>query len=111
MDIYRPGIIAETVLPSITSSRLSSISLHSEDDPEDDFPEADYPAWMVTENHLCRLAKRFSTENPGKKMEVVIFGEAPYELEKSHSLNRVNSTKFLPRLKEEAKFSCIDLAV
>ena len=76
MDIYRPGIIAETVLPSITSSRLSSISLHSEDDPEDDFPEADYPAWMVTENNLCRLAKRFSTENPGKKMEVVIFGEA-----------------------------------
>ena len=53
VDIYRPRIITETVLPSITSPRLSSIFLDlAENGPEDDFPEADYPARTMTENHI-----------------------------------------------------------
>jgi len=98
-------VIAETVLPSITSSRLSYISLHSEDDPWEEIPEIGYPAWTVTENHLCRLAKYFNTGNPGQKMEVVIFGEVSVEPRKSLFLNSVNCKEFLPRLKEEVTFS------
>ena len=105
MQLRRPGIIAETVLPSITSSRLSCISLHSKADFEDEVPEIDYPAWTVTENHFYRLAERFSTGNLGQKMEVDISGEeSPYSL----FLNRVNCQKFLPRLKEEATVKCVE---
>jgi hypothetical protein len=105
--LHRPGVIAETALPSIISSQLSYISLHLESDPMDEVPEVDYLAWTLTENHLRRLAERFSSGNSGQKMEVVISVEDLDEHEKSHFLDRVSCKKFLPRLKEEAKFRIV----
>lgn len=109
MQLYSPGIIIETVLPSITSSQLSHISLQSEDDPnDDDYPEIDYPAWVTAENHLRRLAKHFSAKNPGKKMEVFIFMDGPYDSpEMNDFVERVSCKQFLPRLREEATVKTI----
>ena len=76
VEVCRPGIIAETVFPSITSSQLSSVCLELELEQEQErYPtdeEVDYPAWTVAANNLCRLARLFSAGNPGKMMEVDI---------------------------------------
>ena len=76
VEVYKPGIIAETVFSSITSSQLSFICLQPEQEQEQEhYPtdeEVDYPAWAVVENNLCRLTKLFSAGNPGKIMEVVV---------------------------------------
>lgn len=68
-------------------------------------PEINYPAWEMTENHLCRLAKRFSARNPGKKMKVEIFWYCSDGPQESYFLGHVESDKFLPRLKKEVTFS------
>lgn len=73
--IHRPGIVAETVLPSITSPRLSFICLQSEATSNKGHSEFDYPAWAVVVDHLRRLCKRFEARNPGKQMKVGISGD------------------------------------
>ena len=108
MLLYQPGIIAETILPSITSSQLSYILLFAEDDIEDgDYPEVDNLAWGVAENHICRLAKRFSVENPGEKMEVAISRNDEFGPPVSDFMKRVNCKEFLSRLKEETTFTSL----
>jgi len=101
--LHRPGIIVETVLPSITSSQLSHISLQLEGE---DCPEIDHPAWAVAEKHFCRLAKRFSAGNPGKKMVVSVFGDdAWYRTWVSHFVGLFGCKEYLSRSKEEVMFS------
>jgi hypothetical protein len=99
-------MIIETILPSITSSKLFYISLESEDEygfEGDGDPEIDYLAWGVVENHLCRLAKSFKAANPGRKTMVVIQGDGWCGPQMRQVLECINCEKFMPRLKQEAK--------
>jgi len=93
------------VLPSITSSKLSYISLEMTSAGFDDYPEVDYSAWAAAEKHFCRLAKRFSAGNPGEKMVVRFCGEGDWGGPRMvHSLELFGHKDFFPRLKEEATF-------
>ena len=88
------------------SSRLSCVYLQVEDYPlgfEWD-GEIDYPAWAEAEVHLCRLAKRFSVNNPGTKMGVHIYGGDKPGAPEDCFLERVKCKTFLPKLKGEALF-------
>ena len=67
--------------------------------------EIDYPAWAAVEVHLCRLAKRFGSKHPGKKMRVYISGDYEFGAREVHFLVRTECATFLPRLKEEAEVS------
>ena len=110
VGLHEPGVIAETILPSIVSSQLSYVQLHSEGDPEDeDHIEIGYQAWTTAEDHLCRLAKLFSVGNPGKKMEVVIAGGDWFEPRIGGFLERVGCKEFLPKLKEEVVVTLRDI--
>ena len=93
------------MLPSIVSSRLSYVHLQVEGHPLDEEwdEEIDYPAWAAVEVHLCRLAKRFGSKNPGKKMGVCIYGDYESGAREDHFLDCVECETFLPRLKEEAE--------
>ena len=100
-----PGVIAEAVLPSVVSSRLSYIYLQGEGNPwgEEWDGEIDYPAWAAVEVPLCRLAKRFGSKNPGKKMGVCIYGDYESGAREDHFLECIERETFLPRLKEAAE--------
>ena len=88
-----PGILIDTILPSITSSELSRLSL-----PLITGTEWDDPQIMETlEGHLCHLARTFQTTHGGRKMEMWI----------GIMQNDALVTKFLdenpmPKLEEEA---------
>ena len=69
------------------------------------YPEINYPAWVTAENNLRQLAKHFSAENPGKKMEVVIYRDVSHGPSTTNFLERASSDQFLLRLKEEATVS------
>ena len=100
--VYKPGIVAETVLPSITSSHLSLVSLQFLAEGGDHL-EFDYPAWAAVENHLCQLAKRFSAKNPGKKMSVGILGNwCLGESQASDPMEHPIWKEVFSRLREEA---------
>ena len=104
VGLYRPGSVAETVLSSITSSRLSIVSLQWEDDFEDEEdPGVGYSAWEVVGNHLLQLAKSFSVGNPGEKMKVKI--SCLDKSRESDLLEYMRSEGFLSKLKEEVDFS------
>ena len=98
-----PGLIFDTVLPSIASSQLSVISLDWDGTFEKEFPTVDYPAWEVAEGHLLRFAKCFSAGNPGKKMVVTISYYNEYL--KEYFAPQIEFKDVLSRLKEEAVFS------
>ena len=103
VGIRKPGIIAEAVLSSVTSSQLSFICLQLEVEQHLTDEEVDYPAWVVVENHLCRLARLFSAGNPGKMMEVVV-SEDSY-LDKPQTNNSLESPiwkRVFSKLKKEA---------
>ena len=74
VGLHKPGVIAETILPSIVSPQLSYVRMYTDSYPGDEDKKIGYQAWAAAEDHLCRLAKLFSVGNPGKKMEVVIAG-------------------------------------
>ena len=102
VGLRKPGVVAETILPSIASSQLSCVRMHSDGRPEDNNRgEIDYRAWAVVEDHLCRLAKLFSVGNPGQKTEVVIAGGYWSGCHMDDFLERVGCKEFLPKLKEE----------
>ena len=105
-----PGVIAETVLPSIVSSQLSYVSLHVEDHPEDEEwdGEIDYLAWAAVEGHLCRLAKLFGVKNTGKRMLMVISGDYEPGPQADRFLECVRCEEFLPKLKEEVELFVSD---
>ena len=72
-----PGKFADIVLPSVQSSKLSTIVLALGEiivnswDPRD---------WGTLEKHLCRLAKRFKALHGGRLMTVEVRA-APLEIE------------------------------
>ena len=106
IGLHQPGSIIEAVLSSITSSQLSVISLEWDIDVEGiRRPDIDYSAWGVVENHLLRLAKSFSAENPGKKMRVDLYCSYDLEPQRSHLLEKVESKEILSKLREEVDFS------
>jgi len=103
---HRPGKIVETILPSITSSQLSYISLQLEATELGNYLEIDYSAWAAAEKHFCRLAKRFSAGNPGEKMVVSVSEEDEwYGPQAGHFRKVFDCKEFLPRLKEAATLS------
>ena len=69
IPINRPELFANNVLPSISSSRLTTVML--ELGPPVD-KENDNDGWVEIEKHLCRLAKQFKAAHGGRKMEVMI---------------------------------------
>lgn len=97
-----PGLIFETILPSITPSQLSVLSLDWDGIFEKDIPTIDYPAWEVAEGRLLRFAKCFSARNPGKKMRVTI---SYYNESMKEVFNPQIAFEYVfSRLKEEAVF-------
>jgi len=97
-----PGSIFEAVLPSITPSQLSVISLDWDGTFEKDLPIIDYPAWEVAEDHLLRFAKCFSARNPGEKMRVTV---SYYDEDMKEDFGpQIEFNCVFSRLKEEAVF-------
>ena len=107
IQLRKPGRLIESILPSVTSSQFSHIFLHLEDEFEAARGSGtDYIAWSAIEDHLLWLSKRFSAENPGKKVKVDIsaeaWGEFPGRME--YFLERINCDRFFPRLRKEEGF-------
>jgi hypothetical protein len=65
----RPGLIVETVLPSITSSQLSVTSLDWDGEFEY-YPEIDYPVRTMAERQPPLLTKCLNAGNTGEKMRI-----------------------------------------
>ena len=106
MDVCGPDIIAENVLSSVTSSQLSFVCLQPEVEQYPTDEEVDYPAWVVVENHLCRLARLFSARNPGKMMEVAVPGGLYLdEFQTNDLLESPMWRRVFSKLKEEATIS------
>jgi hypothetical protein len=61
-------MIANSVLPSICSSELSTVII----DVHADGVLVDYQGWQSLERDLCRLAKLFKAKHGGRKMVVEI---------------------------------------
>ena len=103
MWLNKPGIVVDTILPTINSSQLGYVQLNSEDDPNYP-PRVDYQSWAIADHHLQRLAKLFRSEHPGEKMEVMVSEYHWAGPPTDGFMERLGSEKFLPGLKEEAEF-------
>jgi hypothetical protein len=104
---------AETLLPSITSSRLAIVTLVVNERDGQDTAKVDDNSWKAIERDLCSLARRFNGEHPGKKMEVV-FLTGSFEISRDENvqnarrnevLRTLRDERFMPKLKEETNFA------
>lgn len=94
----------ETFLPSVTSTRLATVTLDLDDRFGRRAIQLDDRALNAVEKYLGPLAKRFNDAHPGRKTEVRIAGNFGNRPERIQTLRTLNDKRFMPTLKQVAKF-------
>lgn len=87
------------VLPSLYSSPPPKIVLEL---VQRYLSQVDFRAWETLGVHLHRLAKRFETTHPGRKMEVEVFGGSCQGKNKLTLVEWFKSGETMLKLKEHA---------
>jgi hypothetical protein len=98
VQLYEPGFLADIILPSITSSTLSTVVLCLEGVQD---KEADPQLWKTLDKNLCRLAKQFETVHEKKMTVEIEYGE----WETEELLTQFLNISQMPKLDEVAEVS------